>query len=201
VQALFEGMAPYQNPELRSRYADITNAVNDAEFMNYLQLTNPAHHALLRNTCSLTVLEGSSKINVVPTEAILELDCRLLPDQDPDLFIEELGLIINDPNVEIEKLMGFTPAVSSQDTPLYELIESVYESFYPGAWVVPGVATGFTDSHFFRDMGIISYGFGPFVVPPADRRGVHGNNERISVANMETGTLLMIDLLEQFTTD
>jgi len=199
VQAMFEGMAPYQSPELAPRYADIANAVKDAEFMNYLQLTNPAHHALLRNTCSLTVLEGSNKINVVPTEAILELDCRLLPDQDPDQFIEELSLIINDPNVEIEKLMGFTPAVSSPDNPLFKLIESVYESFYPGAWVIPGVATGFTDSHFFRDRGIVSYGFGPFVVPAEDRRGVHGNNERISVANMETGTQLMIDLLKRFT--
>jgi acetylornithine deacetylase/succinyl-diaminopimelate desuccinylase-like protein len=154
VQAMFEGMAPYQRPELNARYADIGNAVNDAEFMNYLQLVNPGHHALLRNTCSLTTLQGSSKINVVPTEAILELDCRLLPDQDPDQFIEELALIINDPNVDIEKIMGFTPAVTSSDNPLYRLIEKVYAEHYPGSWVVPGVTTGFTDSHFFRDLGI-----------------------------------------------
>jgi acetylornithine deacetylase/succinyl-diaminopimelate desuccinylase-like protein len=199
VQAMFEGMAPYQPEALRGRYADITNAVNDAEFMNYLQLTNPGHHALLRNTCSLTRLEGSSKINVVPTEASLELDCRLLPDQDPDVFIEELALIINDPNVEIIKLMGFTPAVTSADNPLYRDIEAVYAEHYPGSWVVPGVTTGFTDSHFFRDLGIASFGFGPFVIPPEDRRGVHGNNERVSVENMTQGTLLMIDLLERFT--
>jgi len=199
VRAMFEGMAPYQQPELSSRYADITSAVNDAEFMNYLQLINPGHHALLRNTCSLTRLSGSNKINVVPTEATLELDCRLLPDQNPQQFIEELALIINDPNVEIEKLMGFTPAVSSPDNPLFRMIESVYETYYPGAWIIPGVTTGFTDSHFFRDRGIVSYGFGPFVVQGEDRRGVHGNNERISVENMETGTLLMTDLLERFT--
>jgi acetylornithine deacetylase/succinyl-diaminopimelate desuccinylase-like protein len=200
VQAMFEGMAPYQNEMLSGRYADIGGAVNDAEFMHYLQLTNPAHHALLRNTCSLTGMQGSSKINVVPTEAMIELDCRLLPDQDPERFIEELALIINDPNVEIEKIMGFTPAVSTPDNPLYRLIESVYERHFPAAVVVPGVATGFTDSHFFRDLGIVSYGFGPFVVPGTDRRGVHGNNERVSVENMERGTRVMIDLLERFTT-
>ena len=66
--------------------------------------------------------------------------------------------------------------------------------------VVPGVTTGFTDSHFFRDLGIVSYGFGTFVVPRADGRGVHGNNERISVENMARGTEVMIDLLERFTT-
>ena len=199
VQAMFEGMAPYQPEAVRGRYADISNAVKDAEFMNYLQLTNPGHHALLRNTCSLTRLEGSNKINVVPTEASLELDCRLLPDQNPEEFMEELALIINDPNVEIIKLMGFSPAVTSSDNPLYRDIEAVYAEHFPGSWVVPGVTTGFTDSHFFRDLGIASFGFGPFVIPPADRRGVHGNNERVSVANMEKGTLVMIDLLERFT--
>ncbi len=199
VQDMFEGMAPYQDDAMRTRYADIVNAVQDPEFMTYLQLTNPAQHALLRNTCSLTGMTGSNKINVVPTEAIIELDCRLLPDQDPDRFTEELNVIVNDPNITIEKIMGFTPAVSSADTPLYRLIETVYESYFPGAVVVPGVATGFTDSHFFRDLGIVSYGFGPFVVPAADRRGVHGNDERISEENMVRGTELMIELLNRFT--
>ncbi|MFV2090759.1 MAG: M20/M25/M40 family metallo-hydrolase, partial [Pseudomonadales bacterium] len=82
VQAMFEGMAPYQNDTLSARYADIASSINDPEFMDLLQLTNPGHHALLRNTCSITGMQGSNKINVVPTEAILELDCRLLPDQD-----------------------------------------------------------------------------------------------------------------------
>lgn len=201
VQAMFEGMAPYQNETLAARYADIASAVNDPEFMHYLQLTNPGHHALLRNTCSLTGMQGSSKINVVPTEAIIELDCRLLPDQNPDEFIEELTHIINDPNVSIEKIMGFTPAVSSPDNPLFRLIEDVYDEHFPGSVIVPGVATGFTDSHFFRDLGIVSYGFSTTVVPGPDRRGVHGNNERVSVENMKRGTLIMIDLLERFTTD
>ncbi|MEM8766124.1 MAG: M20/M25/M40 family metallo-hydrolase [Pseudomonadota bacterium] len=200
VQAMFEGMAPYQSDRLTSRYADIGNAVKDPEFMHYLQLTNPGHHALLRNTCSLTGMQGSSKINVVPTEAIIELDCRLLPDQDPEAFVEELTHIINDPNITIEKIMGFTPAVSSPDNPLYRMIEAVYGDYFPGVVVVPGVTTGFTDSHFFRDLGIVSYGYGPFVVAGPDRRGVHGNNERVSVENMVRGTELYYELLQRFTT-
>jgi acetylornithine deacetylase/succinyl-diaminopimelate desuccinylase-like protein len=201
VQAMFEGMAPYQADNLKARYADIVNSVKDPEFMHYLQLTNPGHHALLRNTCSLTGMQGSSKINVVPTEAIIELDCRLLPDQDPEAFMEELALIINDPEVTIEKIMGFTPAVSTPDNPLYRLIETVYADHFDDPSVVPGVTTGFTDSHFFRDLGIVSYGYGTFVIPGEDRRGVHGNNERVSVENMTRGTRVMIDLLTRFTVE
>ncbi len=201
VRMLFESTARYQTEPLASQFADISNSVKSEEFLNYLQLVNPGSHTLLRNTCSLTRLSGSSKINVVPAEASMELDCRLLPDQDPDQFISELALIINDVNIEIEKIMGFTPAVSSADTPLYRLIEKTYEKHFPGVHTIPGVSGGFTDSHFFRDMGITSYGFGTFIVPDGDYRGVHGNNERISVENMRRGTQLMIDLLEAFTVE
>ena len=72
------------------------------------------------------------------------------------------------------------------------------ESHFPGAKIFPGVTTGFTDSHFFRDLGITSYGFGPFVTPQADRKGVHGNNERITIENMQRGTRAMIELLNRF---
>jgi len=201
VQVLFERRAVFVDEPLATRYADILNAVNDAEFMNYLQLTNPGAHSLLRDTCSLTRMEGSSKINVVPAEASIELDCRLLPDQDPENFIRELILIINDPNISIEKIMGFTAAASSSDTDFYRLIEATLHEYFPGSQVIPGVSTGFTDSHFFRDLGITSYGFGPFVIPPEDRRGVHGNNERISVENLKKGTEVMIDLIRSFSTE
>jgi acetylornithine deacetylase/succinyl-diaminopimelate desuccinylase-like protein len=200
VRSLFEGLAPYQNDTLAARYANLDAAVADDTFLRYLQLTDPGAHALLRNTCSITRLAGSDKINVVPTEAVMEIDCRLLPDQDVDAFIAELATVINDPNVEIETLMAFTPAVSRSDTPLFQVIETAVARQHRGARVLPGVLTGFTDSHFFRDLGIASYGFGPFVVPQEDRRGVHGNDERIGVDAMIEGTRLMIDVLTRFAT-
>ena len=196
---MFQGIADSVPTQWRHRYEDIAAHVDDAEFMLDLQLNNPGNHALLRNTCSITTLEGSPKINVVPAEVMLELDCRLLPDQDPDAFVAELHAIIADRNVDIERIMGFTPAVSSADTVLFRLIEELTSRHYPGSRVVPGVSTGFTDSHFFRDLGITSYGFGPFATAFTDFRGVHGNNERISVENLERGTNLLIELLQRFT--
>jgi acetylornithine deacetylase/succinyl-diaminopimelate desuccinylase-like protein len=199
VKSLFEGLAPYQDATLAAQYASIETAVQDDAFLRYLHLTNPGAHALLRNTCSVTRLAGSDKINVVPTEASMEVDCRLLPDQDPAQFIAEMNTLINDPGVSIEELMLFTPAVSRSDGPLYRQIEATVARRLPAAKVLPGVSTGFTDSHFFRDRGIASYGFSPFVIPLEDRRGVHGNNERVSVQNLIDGTGFMIELLEDFT--
>jgi acetylornithine deacetylase/succinyl-diaminopimelate desuccinylase-like protein len=199
VRSLFEGLAPYQDERLAGRYANLDAAIQDDAFLRYLHLTDPGAHALLRNTCSITRLEASDKINVVPTEAAMELDCRLLPDQDHAAFIAELETVINDPNVSIDTLMAFTPAVSRSDGPLFQLIEAAIARRHDGARVVPGVSTGFTDSHFFRDLGIASYGFGPFVVAQEERRGVHGNDERLSVEALIEGTRLLIDVVEEFT--
>jgi acetylornithine deacetylase/succinyl-diaminopimelate desuccinylase-like protein len=200
VASMFEALAPFQPPELKGRYANPAAAVADDDFLRYLQQTNPGAHALLRNTCSITRLAGSDKINVVPTEASMELDCRLLPDQDPGAFIDDLAVVVNDPQVEIETLMSFTPAVTGTDTPLYRAINAGVAERHPDAVVIPSVSTGFTDSHFFRDRGIVSYGFSPVVVPPEDRGGVHGNNERIAVDSLVDGTRFMIDLLQRFAT-
>ena len=152
VADMFEGIAPFQQDEDREAFASIGHSHPGTDYLHSLKLRNPGYHALLRNTCSITRLEGSSKINVIPAEVHAELDCRLLPDQDPELFLAELNTIINDDAISIERIMGFTPAVSKTETPLYNAIEAVSRKHF-NAGVVPTVSGGFTDSHFFRDLG------------------------------------------------
>ena len=94
--------------------------------------------------------------------------------------------------------MGFTPATSRTDTPLFRAIEIVAREQH-GAQLIPTVAGGFTDSHFFRDLGITSYGYSPFVFAPSEFTGVHGNNERISVENVTEGVVTLYQLLTEFT--
>ena len=136
----------------------------------------------------------------MPAEAHAEIDCRLLPNQNPDAFIQDLKKIINDNEISIEKIMVFTPAVSKTNTPLFDTITSVSESVF-GAPVVPTVSTGFTDSHFFRDLGITSYGYSPFAFRPEEFAGVHGNDERVSVKNIVEGIKTFYRVLEEFTVD
>jgi hypothetical protein len=54
------------------------------------------------------------------------------PDQNQQRLLSELLAIVHDDSVEITRMMGFTPAIST------------------------------ADSHFFRDVAIVSYGFVPF---------------------------------------
>jgi len=201
VDTYFKAIAPMVDDEWREPFANIAEAVRRPGFLLRLQLDNPFLHALTRNACSITMLEGSSKINVVPPSASAQIDCRLVPDQDPKAFIDLLRTIVNDPLIEIETIMGFTPAVSTTDTDVFRAIESVTRTHFPGSQVIPAVLTGFTDSHFFRDMGITAYGFEATVTPSAEQGRVHGNDERISVENVKRGVRMTYEILESVVYD
>ena len=92
--------------------------------------------------------------------------------------------------------MAFTPAVSRTDTELYRAIGTVCQKDFPNAQVIPMVSTGFTDSHFFRDLGIVSYGFDPTVIPAEIEGTIHGNDERIPVEAVKEGLWRLLEVLE-----
>ncbi|HUX35121.1 MAG TPA: M20/M25/M40 family metallo-hydrolase [Gemmatimonadaceae bacterium] len=196
VDAYFKGLAPTAAPQWKDAFLDMAKTIQDPDALLRLQTEMPELAALTRNTCSITVLRGSDKINVIPPEASAQLDCRLLPDQNVAEFKRELSDALNDPGITVDQILGFTPAVSSTDSPLYKTLVEVTKQHYPDAAIVPAVSTGFTDSHFFRDRGIASYGYAPFLIPEADESGVHGNNERISVQNVRTGTQMMWEIVK-----
>ena len=196
VQAYFKGIAAAAPPAWSERFADIGEAVRTPGVVAELQRHDPALHTLVRNTCSITRLGGSDKINVVPGEAWAEIDCRLLPDQNPSVFLAELGQVLG-AGIAVETIMAFTPAVSTTDTELYRTIEAVCREAFPEAPVLPAVLGGFTDSHFVRDLGITAYGFTPVVVPFEDEQSIHGNNERIPVESVRQGVSMMVEIVRR----
>jgi len=77
-----------------------------------------------------------------------------------------------------------------------KVVEQVAAEIDPGAIVVPRVIAGFTDAHYFRDLGIVSYGFVPRWLPPQESHGIHGPNERIAIQNLERGVRAFVRILE-----
>jgi len=189
IDAMFQSLALSASPEWEEPFNNMRAAIQDPALLARLQAYSPYLHALTRDTCSMTRFEGSNKINVVPPEAWAELDCRILPDRPSEIFVDELTAMLEGTGVEVEVIMAFTAAISPTDTLLYAAIEEVTGERHPGSRVTPYVSTGFTDSHFFRDLGIPSYGFDPMVVPEAEFSRIHGNDERINIAAFKRGVI------------
>jgi acetylornithine deacetylase/succinyl-diaminopimelate desuccinylase-like protein len=194
VDDYFATLALLEDPPKRRLLANIRQTIKEPEAVAPL-LQIPYFNAILRNTISVTVLKGSSKTNVIPPIASAHLDCRLLPGQDPEEFIEQLKKVINDPMVQIERLLNFSTSASRTDTEFYRVISEVTKKVDAKAVVAPTMLSGFTDSHYFRQRGVTCYGFIPFKVSFADLRLIHGNNERVSVENMKLGTRILYQML------
>ncbi len=182
VNDYFAALSVDMNEEWGPSYADINSAIQDPAFVEKLHANRAGHNSLIRDTCSMTRMSGSSKINVIPPTAWAELDCRILPDKPAEQFIAELDELIGYTGVEIETIMAFTPAISETNSRLFDAIVSVTQELHPGSRVIPSVSTGFTDSHFTRDLGIVSYGFNPLITESGEHTGVHGNDEQVREA-------------------
>jgi len=67
-------------PAWKPAFENMAETIKDPTLLLRLQAESPGLAAPTRNTCSITMLEGSNKVNVVPTEASAQIDCRMLPE-------------------------------------------------------------------------------------------------------------------------
>ena len=171
------------DPVLRHAYSDLARALRNPALRKRL-LTDSTLNAEVRNTFTITGLQGSDKVNVIPGTASAQIDARLLPGETPAGFIATLRRVLNDPGLEIETLEGSTPTASSADTALMRAIRRVAARRDPGVPVIPTMLTSSTDSRTFRSLGITAYGFEPFKLDDGELNRSHGDDERVSVENL-----------------
>ena len=201
VDRVFADRSEGLEEPFKSKYKNIKNMIEDPVFMKELQEYSPSSHALTRNTCSLTRLNGSTKINVVPPTAWAEIDCRILPDNKPEEFIAKIEDLIKDTGVVVEPLMLGFPGSSPIDSELYLAIENFINKNYSGSKLSPSVSTGFTDSRFSRGIGIASYGFNTYIYEGNESSGIHGNNERINEERYRQSVSDLSSILEEVVYD
>jgi acetylornithine deacetylase/succinyl-diaminopimelate desuccinylase-like protein len=199
VKEYFSRMAPKQPPYERAMFEDIEKGLSDPTFSTWLT-SNPICNAMLRNTISLTMLQGGSKANVIPSESTATLDCRLIPGTNKERFLKEVKKRVGE-EVEVEV---FTESESLPPSPLdtdfYRAIEKSAAETDPGCPVVPLLLPGATDSRFLREKGIITYDFCPFRLAEKELMNVHANNERIDLENLKSGTKMLMEIIKEVAT-
>ena len=196
VRKYFHDIARTYPEPRRGWLADVEKALENPQARDWI-LSDVYWNAILRNTISLTALQGSNKTNVIPAEATAEIDIRLLPDTDPKAFMATLVRIVNDTSVHFTGLLAPKPPLENPiDTDLFRAIERASHDRDPNALVTTPMLTAATDRPTYRTLGIITYGFDPFKIEASDiQSGMHGNNEHISIANIGFGLRYTYDVL------
>ncbi len=163
---------------------------------------SPELLAMFTNTLNITMLNSGIKANVIPAKSEAVIDCRLLPGQTKEDWIDHLKGVIDDENVQIELYLpdqGANMPVE-WDTELYRTIHSVITDAMEDAVVTPTMTVGGTDNRFLRTQGIPAYGFIPCLLSREERAGFHGNDEFLTIDNLNMGTELMYEIAHRFCT-
>ena len=197
VAQMYRTLAELAPPEDATGYADLARHLDEDPAFRRRFMTLRFQAALVTNTLTVTVLEGSSRTNVLPLEAAAHIDARLLPGESCERFTQHVQEAIADPGISTEVLLSFEDHSSPADTPLYAAIEAIAAKSDPPAHTVPSVTIGFTDAHYFRDVGVTSYGFVPRAMRREDSRGIHGLGERADVGSLATAVTTLIEILEE----
>lgn len=199
VKEFFLRIAPNQPPDKRKFFEDIEKGLKDPSFSNWLT-SSQIYNAMVRDTISLTILQGGSKANVIPSESTATLDCRLIPGSSKENFLEEIRKRLGS-EIEVEVISESQSLPPSPlNTDLFLAIQKCAAENDPGCPVVPVLLPGATDSRFLREKGIAAYDFCPFRLTEKELMRVHGNNERIALENLRFGMRMMVEIIKEIAT-
>jgi acetylornithine deacetylase/succinyl-diaminopimelate desuccinylase-like protein len=163
---------------------------------------------LLGVTLAPTMVSASEKINVIPSQAMLRVDCRVPPGLGEDHALDSVRRALGWPDGSAPPAdyeLAFDETVvgnrSPIDAPLMDAIRAFVDREDPGATVTPTALAGFSDSHWFRAAfpDAVVYGFFPqrtmdlFESAPL----VHGADERVPVADLGLAARFYTDLIER----
>ena len=145
----------------------------------------------------MTTLAAGFKPNVIPSSAEGTIDARIVPGEEPETVAARVRALVADLDVSVGILFAEKPNGSPMG-PLYGAMEAAVLAVHPDAVVVPYMSTGFTDSRFFRSIGIPTYGLMPVLLPRAEHGKIHGVDERIPVDGIEEMTRIVYALIERW---
>ncbi|MDQ3343701.1 MAG: M20/M25/M40 family metallo-hydrolase [Actinomycetota bacterium] len=154
---------------------------------------------LLRNTATATIVRAGEAWNVLPTEAQVDLDGRLVPGHEPAELLEELAAILPD-DTTLEILQADPPATRLEpDLELLPLLTSVLHEEDPQGHAFPLVTAGMTDARHYDRLGIQTYGFLPMRLPHGLMpQLLHATDERIPVAALGPGVAAIRRVVDRY---
>lgn len=165
-------------------------------------------HGLSRMTISPNILEGGTKVNMIPSSAHLDVDIRTLPGQDETYvhnhLMKALGDLATEAEIsELEQEEGFMSYGNSSpaESEFVTAMERAIQKEIPNSSLVPFIMTGVSDARFFRERNIDTYGFSLFN-PELSLNDfaslAHGTNERVSLKTVELTLKANYNLAKEF---
>jgi carboxypeptidase PM20D1 len=146
----------------------------------------PSSNAMVRTTIAPTIIKAGIKDNVLPTEAILTVNFRILPGDSVEAIKKHLTKVIQDDRIEISLASrGFenNPSpISPVNSKAFACLQKSIGEVFPDRLVAPLMLVAGTDCKHFIDLSPNIYRMNPIAMKKSDIPRIHGINERVPVA-------------------
>ena len=207
METFLEGAIAATEGEAQRALRAVAEGVGDAATL--ANLCSPVYaralDALVRDTVSPNVLHGGVKYNVIPGEAVLDIDVRRLPGSDEPameaLLRERLGPELA-AVTDIDLVVASDAVVAPYDDPagLFPVLAAAVRDHDPGAIPLPFMLPFGTDAKHLLDLGVPAYGFSPLRQPPGETYldRYHGVDERVSIDGLRWGLPVLYDAVRRF---
>uniref|UniRef100_B0SWC2 Peptidase M20 n=1 Tax=Caulobacter sp. (strain K31) TaxID=366602 RepID=B0SWC2_CAUSK len=160
---------------------------------------DPTRNSMMRTTCVATMAEAGHAPNALPQRAKANVNCRILPGNDPKVVRDQLETIVADPAIKIT--LAADPDPVSPPPPLSSRImgpaTKVAGKIWPGLPFIPLMSTGATDGRFTNAAGTVTYGLSGLMAGP-DGDNIHGLNERIQVKALMNGRRFLYEVVKLY---
>lgn len=195
LTSIAEALGPSSDLPLR----DLTNEATAPRALASLGALRPGFEAMLRDTANPTLVRAGHKFNVTPSEATVELDCRLTPGGSVEELVAWVQSVVG-PTVEITVLDSGPPAPATFDDSLLPLLESTLRGLDPSATTVPYIFSESPDGRLFAAHGIQHYGYLPMPLPPEISLPdlIHGPDERVPLASIDFGAQAIYQVIREY---
>ncbi len=162
-----------------------------------------ALRALIRDTLSPDIITAGVKYNVIPGDAVIEVDCRLLPGTTEPAMRAEVERRIGPELLaacRIERLAWGEPVEAPAEGPLWDELVRTLREHDPDAIPLPVMAPFATDAKATAMVGTPTYGFSPLRLDPDERflERFHGVDERVSLDALRFGLPVLYDVTRRF---
>jgi acetylornithine deacetylase/succinyl-diaminopimelate desuccinylase-like protein len=192
----FQRSSQIEKGELKEDMLAVSRLPVDTAAANRLAGSSPGYNSQMRTTCVATRINGGHANNALPQSVTVNINCRLLPDDNIEHVTAELKNIINDPQIELTCTYA---AIAGPLSPLrkdvLDAVDKIIASMWPGVIVTPAMSTGATDGKRLRSAGIPVYGISGMFGDVDDVRA-HGKDERIGVKEFYNGVEFMYRLMK-----
>jgi acetylornithine deacetylase/succinyl-diaminopimelate desuccinylase-like protein len=197
TRVYFERSSKIESGQLAEDMKGIIKTPYDPSALERLS-ASPGYNAMLRTTCVATMINGGHAENALPQTATAIVNCRILPNDNPEKIKETLIKVFDDKEITVTTK---NPAKLSPPSPMtadvFNPIEKITQQMWPGVPVVPTMSTGATDGAYLRNAGIPTYGVSGIFSDVGDVRA-HGKDERIGVKAFYEGQEFLYQLVKEY---